>query len=106
MSLHEYRIGLRLADNDPPFYALIQAAMRKADSVNAAKLRNAFPQVWNELQARYNVPGGILPSDDLHACASCGSLQTIKRLNGYRTCLDCRALWFVGEEKDVLRTET
>jgi hypothetical protein len=49
--------------DDPPFYALIMAAMTKADTDNLIKLQNAFPDVWVELQARYNAVRGILPSD-------------------------------------------
>lgn len=48
---------------DAPFYGLVMAAMRRADTDNAEKLRRAFPQVWDELQARYHAPGGIIPSD-------------------------------------------
>lgn len=43
-----------------PFYAIIMAAMRRADPENLAKLRDSFPEVWEELQARYNAPGGHL----------------------------------------------
>lgn len=43
-----------------PFYALIMAAMRKADSQNLPPLQHAFPEVWQELQARYDAPGGEL----------------------------------------------
>jgi hypothetical protein len=39
------------------------AAMRKADSENVAKLTEAFPDTYAELYARYNAPGGLLPSD-------------------------------------------
>ena len=39
------------------------AAMRKADSTNAAILRAAFPDVWADLQARYEAPGGVLDTD-------------------------------------------
>jgi hypothetical protein len=48
---------------DPPFYGVIMLAMMRADSVNAAKLRDAWPYVWNELHARYDAPGAILRSD-------------------------------------------
>lgn len=61
MSLHEYQRG-RIA-SDEPFYALIQAAMRRADSWNLAKLRAEWPEVWDELSARYHAPGGLLPGD-------------------------------------------
>ena len=63
MSLHTYLEGRRLYVEDAPFYSYIQAAMRKADSDNLAKLKEAWPEQWRELQARYNEPGGILPED-------------------------------------------
>ena len=63
MSLYDYEISRGAAMRDLPFYALIQAAMRKADTRNAALLREAFPDTWDELQARYNAPGGLLVGD-------------------------------------------
>jgi hypothetical protein len=63
MSYHEYMVSREMTSTDPPFYALIMCAMRKADTTNAAKLRAAFPDVWNEFQARYNAPGGVLADD-------------------------------------------
>ena len=64
MSLHGYIESLKLAAEDYPFYALIMAAMRKADSDNTAKLRSVFPEVWDELQTRYNAPGGRIEGED------------------------------------------
>lgn len=49
---------------DRPFVAIIMAAMRKADTDNLELLVNAFPQVFTELQQRYNSPGGWLPEDE------------------------------------------
>ena len=63
MSFHEYIVSLRLSREDVPFYALIMAAMRKADSDNEYKLRTCFPDVWDELHARYHSPGGSLQGD-------------------------------------------
>lgn len=63
MSLHEYLVSQELDRDHPPFYALIMAAMVKADSRNIALLRSAFPETFAELDARYNAPGGRLPSD-------------------------------------------
>lgn len=63
MSLHTYRAGLDVAALDAPFYALIQAAMRQADTDNEHKLRAAWPEVWADLAARYSAPGGILEGD-------------------------------------------
>jgi hypothetical protein len=65
MGYDDYVIARKLLLlHDPPFYALIQAAMRKADSGNAVRLWRAFPEVWVELNARYNAPGGKLPGDE------------------------------------------
>jgi hypothetical protein len=64
MSYADYIIGRKLLFNDPPFYALIQAAMRRADSENALKLWQAFPKVWEELHARYHSPDGKLPGEE------------------------------------------
>ncbi|MFA5608326.1 MAG: hypothetical protein WDA07_14305 [Leucobacter sp.] len=63
MSLYDYRAANEIAKADPPFYALIMAAMRKADTFNLARLRAAFPDVYAEVEARYNAPGAVLPED-------------------------------------------
>jgi hypothetical protein len=67
MSLHEYRAAVALWKSDPPFYALIMAAMYRADSTNAAKLAEAFPEVWDEVNARYHAPGGVLEGEPVPA---------------------------------------
>lgn len=54
MSYHEYAASLDIAVKDYPFYALIMAAMRQADSDNLARLQVVFPAIYVELQARYN----------------------------------------------------
>lgn len=64
MSRHEYEASKSLSKSDPPFYALIMAAMLKADSQNIILLRAAWPEVWEELEARYNSPDGELPTDE------------------------------------------
>ena len=63
MSRHEYEQSRQLERDDVPFYTLIMAAMRRADDVNLPKLRSSWPHVWEELQARYHAPGGLLPND-------------------------------------------
>ena len=63
MSYHEYAVSRELGMADPPFYALIMAAMRKADARNLRKLVAVFPEVYQELQDRYNAPGGYLQTD-------------------------------------------
>lgn len=50
-------------EHDPPFYGVVMLAMMRADSFNAAKLRAAWPDVWDECQARYDAPGAVLDSD-------------------------------------------
>lgn len=65
MSLHEYLTSNAINQLDPPFYALIMAAMRKADNTNLGKLREVFPEVWEELDRRYHAGGGVLPEDGI-----------------------------------------
>lgn len=64
MSLHHYEISKELEASDLPFYALLMAAIRRADSDNMAKFRACWPEIVDELQARYDAPGGRLPTDD------------------------------------------
>lgn len=63
MSLLDYRISVELAEKDTSFYALLMAAMRRSDSTNAELLKNAWPDVWAELQARYDAPRGVIEED-------------------------------------------
>jgi hypothetical protein len=71
MSLYDYKVSQSLdrkgccGAQDIPFYALIMAAMRKADDINTNLLRQCWPDVWDELQRRYNAPGGVLPEDGM-----------------------------------------
>ena len=58
-----YMVGASIWAEDPPFYAVIQAAMRGADTQNARALRHIWPDVWDSLQARYDAPGGRLDGD-------------------------------------------
>lgn len=70
MSLFDYEQSKQIAAQDYSFYALIMAAMRQADTMNAFKLRAAFPEVWLELQTRYISPGGLLADESYPADAS------------------------------------
>lgn len=63
MSYHEYTVSRKLVAQNPPFYALIMAAMRKADPANQAALILVFRDQWDELEARYRDPGGYLPGE-------------------------------------------
>ena len=63
MSLYDYQASKQIAQEGLSFYALIMAAMRRADTDNAHRLRVAFPDTWAELEARYNAPGGLLEGE-------------------------------------------
>ena len=63
IGLHSYHKALRLHRKDEPFYALIMAAMLKADSDNIAKLREAWPHVYEELNRRRVRRLGVLSED-------------------------------------------
>jgi hypothetical protein len=68
MSLFDYQKSMILSTDDPPFAALIMAAIRRADTQNCRKLALVFPDIYAELQERYNSPGGELPDDDVAGC--------------------------------------
>lgn len=63
MSLYDYEVSRKIAAADPPFASLVMAALRKADSTNAAIIRHAWPQIAAEAQRRYDAPGGVLPGE-------------------------------------------
>lgn len=63
MSHHEYEVSRKIAAEDPPFYGIVMAALRKADDKNYRLLRAAFPTVEREFQDRYNLPAGMYPSE-------------------------------------------
>jgi len=66
MSYHEYVASRSIAADDHPFYALIMAAMRQADSTNIERLKVMWPDVFAELQERYNAPGGRIGNEVHH----------------------------------------
>lgn len=62
--LYDYKMAGQIERIGYPFYSLIMAAMKQADTDNLKKLQDAFPDTWRELVARYNAPnGGELESD-------------------------------------------
>ena len=63
MSHYDYRRSIQIAIQDEPFYALIMAAMRQADTRNLEKLRQAFPDTYEELAARIDARNGVLPDE-------------------------------------------
>jgi hypothetical protein len=64
VSYYDYAVSRVIAAQDFPVASLIMAAMRKTDTANSAKLRRAFPEVWDELLARYHAPGGRLEGEE------------------------------------------
>jgi len=63
MSHYDYEKSKEISAEDPPFASLVMAAIRKADTENTAKLKSAFPEIFNELQERYWATGGLLPEE-------------------------------------------
>jgi hypothetical protein len=67
VSHFDYEASKVIVQNGFPFYALVMAAMRQADTRNMARLEQAFPDVAAELRVRYNAPGGVLPGEQVSA---------------------------------------
>jgi hypothetical protein len=63
VSRYDYQVSREIGAADPPFGALIMAAMRQADTFNAALLQSDWPEIWSELQERCSAPGGLLPGE-------------------------------------------
>lgn len=72
MSQYDYERSKEIASRGYPFYALIMAAMRQADTDNLEMLKKCWPSVHNELFGRYNAPGGILPEEEAHLTQRAG----------------------------------
>ena len=60
MSLYDYEKSKEISKDDPPFATLIMSAIRKADTINSMRLKAVFPEIYDELQERYDSPGGLL----------------------------------------------
>jgi len=63
MSYYDYRKSQEIAAEGYPFYALVMACMRQADTHNYIKLQDTFPEVEAELVERYNAPGGLIKQE-------------------------------------------
>lgn len=61
MSRYDYERSRQLVNES--FASLIMAAIRKADTDNYRLLRAAFPEIADELQARYDATGGFLDGE-------------------------------------------
>lgn len=63
MSLYDYLLSQQIDELQPTFSSLIMAALRKADTTNAHILLSQWPTITQEMQDRYDCPGGVLPSE-------------------------------------------
>ena len=63
MSLHSFYVAKRLHAEDVGFDALIMAALWRADSDNASRLREAWPDLCAEMRRRYVAPGGAIDGE-------------------------------------------
>ncbi len=74
VSHFDYEASIALLAEEPPFWSLVMAAMVRGDTDNARTLRAAFPDVYDEVCARYNAPGGYLPGElaSIANCPDCG----------------------------------
>lgn len=65
MSLYDWRWAESRAADDAPFYGLLFALIRRADTHNLERIRSAWPRHVAEAERRYNSPGGLL---DVERC--------------------------------------
>jgi hypothetical protein len=88
MSVRDYDQSKQIAAYDPTFNAIIMAAMRKGDTCNVFKLKQEWPHIWAELDARYNAPGGMLTNDG-YACVHCGKVSNNPNDVIHQYCNNC-----------------
>lgn len=62
MSYENYVKSLEISE--VPFEALIMGFMRIADDQNLYFLKQQYPDILEELKARYNAPGGYLKGEN------------------------------------------
>ena len=62
---YAYHASLDIYRARHPFYAIIMAAMRDADTLNLASLKRCWPDVWEALQELYNTPMGEIPGGEV-----------------------------------------
>jgi hypothetical protein len=92
MSRIDYHLAVDLKNADVPFYALVMAAMMRADSDNIEILKTGWPEVWREVQARWKAPGGALTGEVARSPAS------ISRARGEARPLPCVAVPVIPED--------
>lgn len=59
LSWHSYLASKEVERRDFPFYAIIVAAMKKADDDNLRALKHVFPGLFEQALERYNQPMGM-----------------------------------------------
>lgn len=59
LSVFDYQESLRIEIRGAPFYAVLAAAMRRADSENLERLRFMFPIIYTDLERWRNTPGAL-----------------------------------------------
>lgn len=64
MSHYDYELSIRISTRDEPFYALLFALMRRADSENLEKIKDTWPIESQEFYERYVSPGGLLEGEN------------------------------------------
>lgn len=107
MSHHDYQVAKDLWLADTPFYALVMAAMLRADTHNTALLGAVFPRVRAELEARYHAPGGKLATDDQPVRLEVRKVEPGERLRP--TCDACGRAWedqSCGPAHSIIAAET
>jgi hypothetical protein len=64
LSLYEYEQSQQISAQGYQFYALLGALIRDADTDNTARLKAAWPDIYESMQRRYNAPMGVVPEWD------------------------------------------
>jgi hypothetical protein len=60
---HAHRASAEISQEDPPFYALLFALMRKADTEHQNRIKELWPDAYRELWLRTVSPDGLLVED-------------------------------------------
>ena len=64
MGWFEYEQSKEIASKEYSWLSLLFALIRKSDSNNAQIIKENWPEHYEELVKRYNVPGGHIPDID------------------------------------------
>jgi len=64
LTLEEYRESQEVSAQGYSFYALLAALFRDADTDNLAKLKRAWPDIWDSFQRRFGASYGVVAELD------------------------------------------